>query len=377
MDKTLIVKGKYKVVIKDADGLPDSELKKRAIAAVKETIKKDSPEVRLFTKEGKLVEVGDILTDFRGNKAKVMGWALPRHPGSTGRVHVIYEDNKQWGERELFPSVFGLDWKPNMVNKAEDTFVEDVPVTSPEEEVSITFNEKLSKGKDALTYSMVETAFKDRSKDNAQTFLAYVDVVLDSLRDDIANAKYLVSGEMKGTRKLLLEDYVKVEHLLEKGGFTEKLAEMKPLVDQLSDVLDLDTWKKPKFNKASRKKASQGLRNLHRFDSKISKKMKPVFLCTKTELTKSYNDAKNGKLPKVFEANLEKVRKDMAADYDRIMQGRDTYVEDPRIAQTLPEIIDLYQTARDYADDLEYSDFAKEFDMMLNTIKKGWGLAGA
>lgn len=255
-----------------------------------------------------------------------------------------------------------------------DTFVKDIPVNSPEEEVNITYTEKLKGGKSALTYGMIESAFKDRNKDDGKTFEAYVDVAIESLKDDIQNAKYLVSGEMKSTRKLLLEDYVKIEHLVEKAGLSDKLAEMRPLVDELSDKLSLNYFKQPKFKKSEMKQASRELRNKHRFDSKITKSMKPVFLCSKSDLTASYNDAKQGKLPKVFEGNLAKVEKDIEADYDRINQGRDNYLEDPRIVKTLPEIVDLYQTAIKYAEDLGYKEIATRFAFMLNTIKKGWGL---
>lgn len=258
----------------------------------------------------------------------------------------------------------------------KDAKIGDIPLNSPEEEVNITYTEKLKGGKNALTYGMIETAFKDRGKDGGKTFEAYIDVVIESLKDDIKNAEFIVSGEMKTTRRLLLEDYVKIEHLVEKAGLEDKLAIMKPLVDELSEKLNLNYWKQPKFKKSTQKQASRELRNKHRWDSKITKTMKPVFLCTKSDLTASYNDAKRGKLPEVFEGNLEKVRRDMAADYDRIMQGRDTYVEDPRINKTLPEIIDLYETALRYADDLEYTDYAREFALMLETIKKYWGLAG-
>ncbi len=257
-----------------------------------------------------------------------------------------------------------------------DAKVGDIPVNSPEEEVNITYTEKLKGGKNALTFGMIENAFKDRGKDGGKTFEAYINVVIESLKDDIKNAEFIVSGEMKPTRKLLLEDYVKIEHLVEKAGLEDKLTIMSPLVDELSEKLNLNYWKQPKFKKSTQKQASRELRNKHRWDSKITKTMKPVFLCTKSDLTASYNDAKQGKLPEVFEGNLEKVRKDMAADYDRIMQGRDTYVEDPRINKTLPEIVDLYKTALKYADDLEYSDYAREFALMLETIKKHWGLAG-
>lgn len=264
--------------------------------------------------------------------------------------------------------------KPFEKKEVGDVFVEDIPFNAPEEKVDITYTEKLKGGKNALTYGMIEEAFKQRNKDDGKTFAAYVDVAIESLKDDIENAKYLVSGEMKSTRKLLLEDYVKIEHLVEKAGMTEKLNEMKPLVDGLSEKLDLNYWKQPKFKPQERKQVSRELRNKHRFDSKIQKSLKPVFLCSKSDLTASYNDAKQGKLPEVFEGNLIKVQKDIEADYDRINQGRDNYLEDPRIVKVLPEIIDLYETAIKYAEDLDYKEIATQFAYMLTTIKKGWGL---
>ena len=255
-----------------------------------------------------------------------------------------------------------------------DAKIKDIPLNAPEENVDITYTEKLKGGKNALTYGMIENAFKERNKDDGKTFAAYVDVVIESLKDDIKNAKYIISGEMKSTRKLLLEDYVKIEHLVEKAGMKDKLAEIKPLVDELSEKLDLNYWKQPKFKPQERKSAAKELRGKHRFDSRIEKSLKPVFLCSKADLTASYNDAKQGKLPQVFEANLRKVEKDIEADYDRINQGRDRYLEDPRIVQLLPEIISLYELATKYALDLGYTDIGKRFAYMIATIKKGWGL---
>lgn len=256
----------------------------------------------------------------------------------------------------------------------EDAKVGDIPVNSPEEQVQITYTERLKGGKSALTYGMIEEAFKQRSKDDGKTFEAYLDAAIQSLKEDIANAKYIVSGEMKPTRRLLLEDYVKIEHLAEKAGMSDKVNEMKPLIDELSEKLDLNYWKQPKFKKREMRSASRELRTKHRFDSSISKVVKPVFLCSEADLKASYNDAKQGKLPQVFEGNLRKVEKDMEADYDRINQGRDHYLEDPRIVQVLPEIVNHYELAKKYAEDLGYDEIAERFGVMLTTIKKGWGL---
>lgn len=257
----------------------------------------------------------------------------------------------------------------------KDNKMKDIPpYYAPEEDINITYTEKIKNGKSPLTSGMIETAYQNRHLDNGKTFNAYIDVILDNLKEDIKNASYLVSGELTSTRKALLEDYIKIEKIVKKAGLTDKYNEMHDLIDELSAKLDLDTWKQPKFNEKMRKKESNVLRNLHRYDSKISKKFEPVFLCTPTELKNSYIDAKNGKLPEVFEANLEKVRKDMTADYDRINQGRDTYLEDPRINSILPKIVEHYENAFKFAKDLNYNEIADEFEVMLETIKKGWGL---
>lgn len=257
----------------------------------------------------------------------------------------------------------------------KDNKMKDIPpYYAPEEDIDITYTEKIKNGKPALTSGMIEKAYQNRHLDNGKTFNTYIDVILDNLKEDIKNASYLVSGELTSTRKALLEDYIKIEKIVKKAGLTDKYNEMHDLIDELSAKLDLDTWKQPKFNEKMRKKESNVLRNLHRYDSKISKKFEPVFLCTPTELKNSYIDAKNGKLPEVFEANLEKVRKDMTADYDRINQGRDTYLEDPRINSILPKIVEHYENAFKFAKDLNYNEIADEFEVMLETIKKGWGL---
>ena len=248
------------------------------------------------------------------------------------------------------------------------------PYYAPEEDIDITYTQSIKGGKRPLTSGMIEKAYKERDLDNGKTFNTYVDVILDNLREDIKNASYLVSGELTSTRKALLEDYIKIERIVKKAGLIDKYNEMHNLIDELSAKLDLDTWKQPKFNEKMRKKESNVLRNLHRYDSKITKNFNPVYLCTPTELKNSYVDAKNGKLSEVFEANLEKVRKDMTADYDRINQGRDTYLEDPRINSVLPEIVEHYEKALKYARDLNYNEIADEFEVMLETIKKGWGL---
>lgn len=393
MKKIIKIEDTYEVEINDCDNMSEEEINQTALDVVKVIKRKEVRDIfepissfktfKFLEKTAHGLEVVKAFEDLKDHRMHVI---VHRPSDDTYIVGLGYSpDDGIWNQgrydfRSFEKAKEALDKeytvKEFVKEEVGDIKVEDKPSNSPEETISITYNERLPKGKEALTYSMIETAFKNRDKDEGKTFKVYVDEVLKSLHNDIENAEHLVSGEMKSTRKLLLEDYVKIEKLIEKAGLEDKLAEMKPLVDELSDKLKLNYWKKPKFRASNVTQASNELRSKHRYDSKIVKKIEPIFLCTQEELKKSYNDAKEGKLPEVFEANLEKVRKDMAADYDRIMQGRDTYVEDPRISTTLPKIIELYDYALKCADDLEYSEYAREFAFMLDTIKKHWGLAG-
>lgn len=451
-----LIKDGYEIEYDCDENLSEEELNHttdKVISLIKRKEAKDATPYLVY-ENGEIVKKGDEVVDFRGNKAIIESWQAPAFEGKSGRVYVeeLLEGGKNF-KAGYYPEVYGLKWK-NLPwdNKVDDTYIEDVPINAPEENIDITYTEKLKGGKNALTYGMIEQAFKDRAKDEGKTFEAYIDVALESLKDDIENAKYIVSGEMKNTRKLLLEDYIKIEHLIQKAGLKEKLDEFKPLVDQLSEKLNLNYWKQPKFKKSEIKSAAKELRNQHRWDSaekpyiyqsnedaepmfigfyqsnndairgmsnlplgvgksttidimdkelyrnmkkdglieeedipildkyfsiqdsKIVKSFKPVFLCTKTDLTASYNDAKQGKLPQVFEANLSKVQKDMEADYERIKAGKDNYTEDPRIVKVLPDIVDLYQTAIKYANELGYKEIGNHFNEMLEVIKEGWKL---
>lgn len=64
----------------------------------------------LYHKDGRKVCVGDQITDFRGDKAMVVGWPKnggPKHLGLRNRIWV--HDGE--GELELYPSVFDLEWR--------------------------------------------------------------------------------------------------------------------------------------------------------------------------------------------------------------------------------------------------------------------------
>lgn len=51
------------------------------------------------------IEIGSVVTTFRGETAKLIALSPPRRPGSSGRVTVA---SAEWlGEREFFPGVIG------------------------------------------------------------------------------------------------------------------------------------------------------------------------------------------------------------------------------------------------------------------------------
>ncbi len=58
----------------------------------------------LVDKNGGKVNIGDKLTSFRGEAAKLLGWAKSlNNPNSTGRVHVEWHDGLTGS---YYPSVF-------------------------------------------------------------------------------------------------------------------------------------------------------------------------------------------------------------------------------------------------------------------------------
>lgn len=56
---------------------------------------------------GKPVQIGEEVTDFRGDKAIVTGWDTPHSPASTGRLYVVEQDRAPFG---FYPSVFDCEW---------------------------------------------------------------------------------------------------------------------------------------------------------------------------------------------------------------------------------------------------------------------------
>lgn len=55
------------------------------------------------------VNVGDVAHTFRGEPVIILGWAEPREPNSTGRIHVQSMDEcKQ--HNSWYPSVCNMEW---------------------------------------------------------------------------------------------------------------------------------------------------------------------------------------------------------------------------------------------------------------------------
>jgi hypothetical protein len=66
--------------------------------------------MQLFsTRTGKPVAKGEEVTDFRGEKAIVVGWEEPRHSGSTGRIYVRPQGAKL--DEGYYPSVYDCEFR--------------------------------------------------------------------------------------------------------------------------------------------------------------------------------------------------------------------------------------------------------------------------
>lgn len=62
---------------------------------------------RLQDRQGNAVNVGDTVTDFRGEKHVVDGWNRQFGGPSSGHVHTHPLDGGDWQDH-FYPSVFGL-----------------------------------------------------------------------------------------------------------------------------------------------------------------------------------------------------------------------------------------------------------------------------
>jgi len=58
--------------------------------------------------DGRVMDVGEFVKDFRGDEAEITGGRAPHKMGSTGRVYVTYEDGTTG---EYYPGVFNLEWQ--------------------------------------------------------------------------------------------------------------------------------------------------------------------------------------------------------------------------------------------------------------------------
>lgn len=67
----------------------------------------DDTRVLVYEDSGLPVKIGDIVTDFRGDKWPLVGIEPPKHSGSTGRVHLRASDGFI---TTFYPSVIGAKW---------------------------------------------------------------------------------------------------------------------------------------------------------------------------------------------------------------------------------------------------------------------------
>ena len=132
---------------------------------------------------------------------------------------IIVEDSEKYSDQEIQQTI-----KQAIRNIRNSKFVNDVPYNAPEDIITITHTPKISGGKNPLTHGMFETAMEEKWKDNGKAFEAYFQEILNSINDDIENAKYIVSGETEDTRKKLLEEYIKIETILRHGKESDNLS---------------------------------------------------------------------------------------------------------------------------------------------------------
>ena len=287
------------------------------------------------------------------------------------KYNIIIEDSEKYSDDEIKLTLKNVI-KELHKKEINDSKILDVPTYYPEDVVEITYNDKIKGGKKPLTSSMFETSLKERNNDDGLAFESNYEDIFKSIMHDINNAKHLVSGKSESDRQALIDDYTKIENILRQYKENKKANELHKLIDRLSEYLNLNKYKKPtEFEKIQ---YSEKSRIMHQFDSNINHKYKPKFLCTPDALKESYIDAKNNKSPKIFEANLKKVEKDIYADLERINNGMDDYAENVITIPLLPEIINHYETAAQYARELGYNDYADLFFDCVDTLKDVWGL---
>jgi len=91
---------------------------KEAIKEINETSRtneKAKPKrlILVHKETGKEVYEGEIMADSWGEMVRITGWEKPHKPSSTGRIYCRDVDGgeNQFFDRELFPSVFGCEWR--------------------------------------------------------------------------------------------------------------------------------------------------------------------------------------------------------------------------------------------------------------------------
>ena len=93
--------------------------------------------------DGKTVVIGQIVTDFRGDKAIVTGWEEPDYPSSSGRIYVKWDEDQIWNS-SYYPSVFGAEWEKelDMNITREETYTREEVLSAIKTEKKI-YHEKI------------------------------------------------------------------------------------------------------------------------------------------------------------------------------------------------------------------------------------------
>lgn len=63
----------------------------------------------LYHKDGRPVQYGERVVDFRGDLDRIVGGRPPHRPGTTGHIYTRMPDVAQ--ASEFYPGVFDLEWR--------------------------------------------------------------------------------------------------------------------------------------------------------------------------------------------------------------------------------------------------------------------------
>lgn len=299
------------------------------------------------------------------------------------------------------------------IKQLKDSRTKDMPVKAP------AFTSGTITHENGTTFNSFKESIKKRN--NREMNEKFNDI-LASAKKDLANADVLKSKYLPEVLTNILNDYIDACDMGEEKGIDSALIlELKEIIAKLENKWDLIKWKEIDFSNLkltpseSRRTERELLRSNH--DSKQRKvllkchrdskypylahhknakldmvKDRPIrksikskllsnsllckdsnlskagwdieFLVTPTKLKKAYGEAKSGTHVGTFVDLYNKVCEDLLADYNRVINGQDNYLEVyPK--KVLKDIISYYKDALRYAKEID-SAYSIEHDLDIN-----------